>query len=59
MWIATAPIVFACCADLSWDIADQPEDDFGLIVNKLRFDNDFLKYLCEFPNRKVRVTWIF
>jgi nitroreductase len=56
MWIAEAPVVFACCADLSWDIADRPEDDFGLIVNKLRFDNDFLRYLCEYPNAKARTT---
>ncbi|MHB8127632.1 MAG: nitroreductase family protein [Mobilitalea sp.] len=56
MWIATAPIVFACCADLSWDIADQAEDDFGLIVNKLRFNNDFIKYICEYPDRKARTT---
>lgn len=56
MWIASAPVVFACCADLSWDIAEQPEDDFGVIVNKLRFNNDFLRYLCEYPDRKARVT---
>lgn len=55
-WIASAPIVFACCADLSWDIADQPEDDFGLIVNKLRFNNDFLDYLCRYPDKKARTT---
>ncbi len=56
MWIASAPVVFACCADLSWDIAEQPEDDFGVIVNKLRFNNEFLKYICEYPDRKPRVT---
>lgn len=56
MWIASAPIVFACCADISWDIAEQPEDDFGVIVNKLRFNNDFLNYLCEYPDPKARVT---
>ncbi len=56
MWIASAPVVFACCADLSWDIAEQAEDDFGVIVNKLRFNNEFLKYICEYPDRKARVT---
>ncbi len=56
MWIATAPIVFACCADLSWDIANQPDDDFGLIVNKLRFNKNFIKYLCEYPDPKARTT---
>jgi len=56
MWIATAPVVFACCADISWDIAAQPDDDFGLIVNKLRFGKDFVKYLCEYPDRKTCMT---
>ncbi len=56
MWIASAPIVFACCADISWDIAEQPEDDFGVVVNKLRFNNEFLKYICEYPDKKARVT---
>ncbi len=56
MWIASAPVVFACCADISWDIAKQPEDDFGLIVNKLRFGDDFVKYLCDYPDRKTCMT---
>jgi len=56
MWIASAPIIFACCAYLSWDIAEQAEDDFGLIVNKLRFNNDFLDYLCRYPDKKARTT---
>ncbi|MGB7595037.1 MAG: nitroreductase family protein, partial [Erysipelotrichaceae bacterium] len=56
MWIASAPIVFACCARLDWDIAKQPEENFGLIVNKLRFDNSFLDYLCMYPSGKARMT---
>lgn len=56
MRIASAPIVFACCADLSWDMAELAEDDYGVIINKLRFNHDFLKYLCEYPDRKARVT---
>jgi len=48
MWIATAPIVFACCGDISWDISDQPEDDFGLIVNYLRFGADFFNSINEY-----------
>ena len=55
-WIATAPVVFACCAKLDWDIAKQPENDFGLMVNKLRFDNAFLDYLCKYPKSKARTT---
>lgn len=51
-WIASAPVVFACCADISLDIADQPDDDFGLIVNNLRFGDDFISFLKTYPNRK-------
>jgi nitroreductase len=41
MWIASAPVVFACCADISWDSKGLPEDDFGLIVNKLRWGTGY------------------
>ena len=53
MWIATAPIVFACCADISWDIAEQPKDDFGLIVNYLRFGADFFNSMKGYPDRRA------
>ena len=53
MWIATAPVIFACCGDISWDIADCSEDDFGLHVNQLRFGTDFVKYLQAYPDRKA------
>jgi len=56
MWIADAPVVLACCADISHDIADVPSDDFGLIVNKGRFGEDFIRYLNEYPNRKSVMT---
>jgi len=56
MWIAEAPVVLACCADISHDIADAPIDDFGLIVNKGRFGEDFLEYLNDYPNRKSVMT---
>jgi nitroreductase len=56
MWIAGAPIVIACCADVSWDIAKQPADDFGLIVNKLRFGADFIDYMSAYPDRKACMT---
>ncbi len=58
MWIAKAPVVIACCADISWDIADQPEDDFGLIVNNLRFGKDFVKYLSAYEDRARANTFV-
>ena len=58
IWIADAPLVVACCSDISWDLREQPENDFGLIVNKLRFGDDLIKYLNEYPDRR-RVMSIF
>jgi len=54
-WIATAPVVFACCADFSWDVADQPPDDFGLQVNILRFGEDFINFMKTCPNSRARM----
>ena len=51
MWIAGAPMVVACCGDISWDIARQPEDEFGLKVNKLRFGEAFVRYMADYPDR--------
>ncbi len=53
MWIASAPVVFALCADISWDLKDQPEDDFGLIVNYLRFGEEFVHHTNQCADRKT------
>ena len=53
MWIAGAPVVLALCADISWDLKDQPEDDFGLAVNYLRFSKEFVRYTNQCPDRKT------
>jgi len=53
MWIASAPVVIAGCGDISWDIKDQPEDDFGLIVNYLRFGKDFVNAMKKYPDRRA------
>ncbi len=55
MWIAGAPVVFACCGDISWDIADAPEDDFGLRVNCLRFGKTFIDFMRTCPDRSARM----
>ncbi len=55
MWIADAPIVIACCAELDWDLADQPETDFGRQVNDKRFGRDFIRYLCAYPDKYARM----
>jgi len=52
MWIADAPVVFALCGDISWDIKDLPEDDFGLNVNYLRFGKEFIQHMKQYSDRK-------
>ena len=53
MWIAAAPVVFALCADISWDLKDLPEDNYGLNVNYLRFGRDFTRNMNQYPDRKT------
>lgn len=57
MWIATAPLVFALCARLGTPLADLPEDDYGLAVNRDRFGSDFVEYLRAFPGQ-VQVSML-
>src|SRR5690554_609453 len=56
MWIVSAPVIFACCADISWDMAKVSDEDFGLEVNKLRFGNDLINYLNAYKDRKAVCT---
>lgn len=49
-WIASAPVVIACCAKLEEDFKKLPADDFGLEVNRLRFGNPLLRYLMDYSN---------
>ncbi len=53
MWIAEAPVVIACCAALEDDLKSLPKDDFGLMVNELRFGKHFIDYLNEYEDRKA------
>ena len=56
-WIAEAPVVIACCAKLDEDIIGLPEEDFGLIVNKTRFGEEFIAYLNKYEDRKMMRTF--
>lgn len=57
-WIATAPVIIACCAKLECDLSQIPEDDFGLVVNKTRFGEDFITYMNNYPDRKMaNIFW--
>ena len=55
-WIKDAPVIIAGCADIGWDIANQPDDDFGKIVNYTRFGKEFIEYMCKYPDRKMCMT---
>lgn len=55
-WVAKAPVIFACCCDISWDIREQTKDDYGVIGNKLRYGEDIVNFLREYKNRKACKT---
>lgn len=50
LWIADAPLVIACCARLPEDFNALPEDDFGFVVNKLRWGKPLMKYIMAYPD---------
>ena len=52
MWIADAPLIFACCTDLSWNLEDAAADDFGRIVNNYRFGESFVSSFKNNPYAK-------
>ncbi|WP_113671088.1 nitroreductase family protein [Vallitalea guaymasensis] len=51
-WVAEAPVIFVCCCDISWDIGEQKNDDYGVIGNKLRYSEEIVDFLREHNNRK-------
>ncbi|XMB67700.1 nitroreductase family protein [Mycoplasmatota bacterium zrk1] len=55
-WVAKAPVIFVCCTDISWDIGEQKEDDYGVIGNKLRYTEEVVNILRKDDNRKACKT---
>ncbi len=55
-WVAEAPVIFVCCVDISFDIADQSYDNYGVVGNKLRYNDEIVNYLREHQDRKVCKT---
>jgi nitroreductase len=53
MWIASAPLVIALCAEVNWNLASLSESDFDLTVNKTRFTPEFIEYLRDYPDQRV------
>ncbi len=57
-WVAKAPVLFVCCCDISWDIGNQKDDDYGVIGNKLRYGDDIVQFLRKHENRKASKTLV-
>lgn len=57
-WVAQAPVLFVCCCDISWDIGNQKDDDYGVIGNKLRYGDDIVQFLRKHENRKASKTLV-
>lgn len=55
-WIAQAPVIFVCCGDISYDIKDLKDDDYGMIGSKLRYSEEVVNFLKENRNRKACKT---
>lgn len=57
-WIATAPVIIACCAKMEEDKAQLPKDDFGLIVDNIRFGEELVSYMNNYEDRKMaNIFW--
>lgn len=52
-WVAGAPVILACCCDISWDIAQQKDDDYGVVGNTLRYSKEIVDFLRQHENRKA------
>jgi nitroreductase len=51
-WVADAPVILACCCDISWDIGEQNDDDYGVVGNTLRYSKEVVDFLRGHKNRK-------
>ena len=57
-WIASAPVIIACCTKVDRDHGKLSDDDFGLIVDRTRFGEDFINYMNNYPHRKMaNIFW--
>ncbi len=52
-WIAGAPAIFAVCCDITWDIAGQADDSYGVTGNRLRYNREIIEFLRQHPDRKA------
>lgn len=52
-WISSAPVIIACCGDITFDIGKQKDDDYSVLGNKMRYNNEIIEYLRTNNNRKA------
>jgi nitroreductase len=52
-WVADAPVIFACCCDISWDIGEKSDEDYGVVGNTLRYCKEVVDFLRSHENRKA------
>lgn len=55
-WIAGAPVVFVCCADISMDLKDQSDDSYAVCGMKMRYGEDIVGFLRSHEGRKACKT---
>ena len=55
-WVAEAPVIFVCCADISMDLKDQTDDSYAVCGMKMRYGEDIVDFLRGHQNRKACKT---
>lgn len=51
-WVSTAPVIIACCSDISWDIANEEDDSYGVIGSTLRYSSEIVHFLRNHSDRR-------
>ncbi len=52
-WITTAPLIIALCGQTTRDLSSLPDNDFGIVVDKLRFTPELIEYLKKYPDQRA------
>ena len=55
-WVAEAPVIFVCCADISMDLKDQAADSYAVCGMQMRYGKDIVDFLRDYKDRKACKT---
>ena len=55
-WVAEAPVIFICCADISMDLKEEADDSYAVCGMKMRYGEDIVDFLRSNENRKACKT---